>query len=57
LPQPPSPCPSFIIGMSSSEDLAVCPKKPVQPLYPQLPTMQLHSVSQNYKNQSLHTPF
>jgi hypothetical protein len=29
LPQPPSPCPSMIIDMSSSEDLAVCPKKPV----------------------------
>ena len=37
LPQPPSPCPSVIIGMSSSEDLAVCPKKPVQLLFPQLP--------------------
>ena len=57
LPQPPSPYPSIIIDMSSPEDLAAHPKKPVQPLYPQLPTMQLHPVSQNYKNQSLHTPF
>ena len=38
LPQPPSPCPSMIIDMSSSEDPAVRPQKPVQPFYPQLPT-------------------
>ena len=29
LPQPPSPCPSVIIDMSSPEYLAVCPKRPV----------------------------
>jgi hypothetical protein len=38
LPQPPSTCPSVIIDMSSPEDQAAHPKKPVQPLYPQLPT-------------------
>ena len=38
LPQPPSPGPSVIIDMSSSKDPAVRPQKPVQPLYPQLPT-------------------
>ena len=38
LPQPPSPCPSIIIDMSFSEDLADCPQKPIQPLYPQLPS-------------------
>ena len=56
LPQPPSPCPSMIIDMSSSEDLAVCPKKPVQPLYPQLSTNAATSSEPKFQESKLTCP-
>ena len=55
LSQPPSPCPSVIINMSSTEDRAVCPKKPVQPLYPHLLTDAAASSAVSYTHLTLPT--
>ena len=56
LPQPPSPCPSVIIDMSSPEDQAAHPKKPVQPLYPQLPTNGATSSEPKFQESKLTCP-
>lgn len=56
LPQPPSPYPSIIIDMSSPEDLAAHPKKPVQPLYPQLSTNAATSSEPKFQESKLTCP-